>query len=393
VTAELWQARPDTSAWRIAFESVLELGLQAARDRTAVDARVRRLGDERSALRAELAALVAGGGRKEYLVEVMVSCPAGGVAEVELSYVVGGASWTPIYEARAREGSRQLVLAMHATIRQSTGEDWRGVQLSLSTAVPRQNASPPAMAALNVRAEEREAPRKQLVARSEEVRHAGGADPAAVAASGGRATVRDHGLSAELALPEPADVPGDGTPVRVAAARAQLAADFRLRTIPRLAPAVFRVADVVNTAPFPLLAGPLELYRDGSFVARQALGETAAGARFTISFGVEERVRAWRMVLEEVERSAGLFGGTRHHRFAYRLHVASYLPRPEEVELADQLPVSELDDVKVVIDPRTAGGYALEPRDGFVRWRLRLAPGEKRALDLAFRVEAPSSYE
>jgi uncharacterized protein (TIGR02231 family) len=104
-------------------------------------------------------------------------------------------------------------------------------------------------------------------------------------------------------------------------------------------------------------------------------------------------VRARRVIVEEVQRAAGLLGGSRHHRFAYRLQLHSLLPRPEAIELRDQLPVSELDDVKVVLDPRTTAGYALEPGDGILRWQVRLAPGQTRNVDLAFRVEAPSSYE
>src|SRR4051812_41736075 len=57
VTAELWQARPDIAAWRIAFAAMLELGLEAARARTGVEARLRGLADQRAAARAEADAL------------------------------------------------------------------------------------------------------------------------------------------------------------------------------------------------------------------------------------------------------------------------------------------------------------------------------------------------
>ena len=37
-------------------------------------------------------------------------------------------------------------------------------------------------------------------------------------------------------------------------------------------------------------------------------------------------------------------------------------------------------------------GYYVE-EDGIVTWRLPLKPGEKRTVDLAFHVDAPSSYD
>jgi uncharacterized protein (TIGR02231 family) len=265
--------------------------------------------------------------------------------------------------------------------------------MALSTALPRQSASLPTLAPLAVFAEEREPPRKQIVARPEEIQHAAAADPAATGEASGRARLVARGLSVQMALPDPADVAGDGTPVRLLVARSRLQASLRLRATPRLFPHVFRVAEAANATGLPLLPGPLDVYRDRNFVARQQLEEIPAGARFTVSLGIEERVRARWVIVEEVERSVGLLRGARHHRFAYRFHLVSHLPKPEEVELGDQIPVSELDDVKVVMDARTTAGYQLDRRDGLTRWRLRLQPGQPRTVDMAYRIEVPSTYQ
>jgi uncharacterized protein (TIGR02231 family) len=154
------------------------------------------------------------------------------------------------------------------------------------------------------------------------------------------------------------------------------------------------VAELVNGAPFPLLPGRLEIFRRGTFVGAQTLAEEVPiGARLTVSFGIDEGVRVSRVILREVERAAGFFGGARHHLFAYRFHVASHLAAPAEVELLDHVPVSQLEDVRVVIEPATTRGYVHEPRDGTVSWRLPLRPGEERAVDLSFRVEVASRYQ
>jgi uncharacterized protein (TIGR02231 family) len=395
VTGELTAGKLDLAAWRTALETVLDTGLVAARARTPVDVRLRALAGERKRLEEERAALAAAARRTEYQVEVEITCPAGGEATLSLVYTVGGAAWTPSYEARLDEASASLELATFATVQQATGEDWRGARLLLSTAVPRQSATPPELAPLAVFAEEREAPRQQIVARSEPIRHAQTADARAAGntSTGTALRAAGQGVSVRLELPAPADVPGDGTPVRLLVARNRLGAQVHLRTSPRLAPYVFRMADAFNGAPFALAPGPVDVYRGGSFVARQTLDEIPRGGRFTVSLGVDERVRASRLILEESEQKLGLFGRTRQHRFGYRLRVTSHLEAPEEVELCDQLPVSELDDVKVVVDPRTTAGYTLDARDGIVRWKWRLSPREWRTADLVFQVEVPSSLE
>jgi hypothetical protein len=49
-------------------------------------------------------------------------------------------------------------------------------------------------------------------------------------------------------------------------------------------------------------------------------------------------------------------------------------------------------DVVVALDGKTTAGYSLERSDGIVRWLLKLAKGEERAIDLAFTIDVPSDY-
>ena len=67
------------------------------------------------------------------------------------------------------------------------------------------------------------------------------------------------------------------------------------------------------------------------------------------------------------------------------------LPNSEEIELQEHIPVSELDDVKVALDAKATPGYELRAADGIVSYKLRLAPGEKRAVELHYYVDAPAS--
>jgi len=75
-----------------------------------------------------------------------------------------------------------------------------------------------------------------------------------------------------------ATVAGDGTEQRLFVARHRLKASFGFRTAPRAQPYVFRVAELVNTAPFPLLAGALSAFRSTGLIARYGI-EGVAEAR------------------------------------------------------------------------------------------------------------------
>jgi uncharacterized protein (TIGR02231 family) len=391
VTEQMGRGRTDLRAWDAALETVLRAGLDAERTRAAAEAQRRNLDRRRTTLRAERAALEQGASKRAYLVEVVARCPAGRQAQVRLSYLVSGAGWTPSYEARVRAGLVEL--ATFATVRQTTGEDWQAARLTLSTAAPRQDATLPEIAPLTVYAEPRRDEGPQIVARSEEAPRAPGVAAGGEHETGTRVRALPQGLSVQMAVPDPAEVPGDGREVRLLVGRTRSQARLRLVATPRLSAQVVRVVELTNAASFPLLPGPLDVYREGDFLCRDELGLTPMGGQLGVAFGIEDRVHVRRRILEETERPVGLFGGARHHRFSYRFEVRSQLPQPVELDLRDQVPVSELADVAVVLDPRTTGGHQLVRRDGHIRWALRLAPGVETRVELAFRVEVPSKYD
>src|SRR6476469_5594318 len=63
--------------------------------------------------------------------------------ELEVSYVVTRARWTPLYDLRVNTTNNQINLNYLAEVNQNTGEDWTGVALTLSTAKPGMGTLPP----------------------------------------------------------------------------------------------------------------------------------------------------------------------------------------------------------------------------------------------------------
>ena len=77
--------------------------------------------------------------RKAAILELDV--PAGALAKhvrVELHYFVPGARWAPAYTIKLDRDMRSASLELRALVGQATGEDWHGVALTLSTALPQQ---------------------------------------------------------------------------------------------------------------------------------------------------------------------------------------------------------------------------------------------------------------
>lgn len=392
VSREMTTERPDVRAWQTAFDASLTAGTAAAKQIAETEAKLRDVARREEQLRIELEGVQNARMKKSWTVEVLASC-ASGSAEVALTYLVGAASWTPVYEARADEANGAVDFSTWATISQGTGEDWSGVELVLSTAVPSQNATPPELKKLKVTTWEKPPEKKVLVRRDEYVEQAQTGKDADGVAEGGQAVAKSQGLSVQLVVPEKARVPGDRAPVRLFVGKTKMKAAFVLRAMPKLYPVAFRVAELTNQAPWPLLAGRVDSFRSTGLVGRYGLERVAQGAFFTLSFGVEDSVRVKRTVVEELKRDAGLFNDKKRFTFAYKFELANYGKAPVEVQLADHLPVSELSDISITVNEKTTPGYALGKDDGIAKWKVPLKAQEKKTIDFGFKVDVPGSYE
>lgn len=384
---------PDPKSWGTAWDAALKPKVDQVKVQVDLQAKLRELDVKLEQIRRRLDEIDVAGRRSEWLVEVLVSCPAGKTARVELSYLVGGASWEPSYEARADDGNGVVEVSTWATLKQSTGEEWKNVKLVLSTAVPSQNATPPELRKLMVNANKHEPEKKVLVRRDEYVDHAEDQKQQAAAPVGGKLAAKSQGLSVQLDVPDRANVAADGTPARIFVAKTSMKARFSYRTVPRVSPVVFRVAELSNAAPFPLLAGQLDAFRANGFIARYALERVPEGGAFTLTFGVEDGLRVKRVPLEELKREAGLFNSKVRFTYGYRIELANYSKQAREVEVWEGLPVSELDDVSVAVGEKTTSGYQMNPADGIAKWKVKLGAQAKQNVELAYKVDVPSSYD
>ncbi|MEI6475846.1 MAG: mucoidy inhibitor MuiA family protein, partial [Planctomycetota bacterium] len=86
-----------------------------------------------------------GADRTERSALVLMAIPESCTVDVELTYLVGNATWEPAYAVRAAGDRTGVTVEYDALVSQRTGEDWKDVKLALSTAQPTRASSPPAV--------------------------------------------------------------------------------------------------------------------------------------------------------------------------------------------------------------------------------------------------------
>jgi uncharacterized protein (TIGR02231 family) len=406
----LGDGKGDVTGWSAAAEAI-SAGLTEVADavRTAHNEQ-RDLQKQLDAQKQALADLPAPSDHKQ--VRIAVASTAAGDAALSVTYRVTDATWKPTYDAELATGDNggapALTLVKRAAVTQDTGEDWSGVHLVLSTARAEGGTEVPDL-------------QPTLVSLYDADKYnATEAAPPAPAAEAGRdfdALASDQ-AAAGLVAPKPAtvieaaadfgdfhaeyDVPGVVSVSSGRGARSlQLGSEaldpkLSVKTAPALAETAYLTASFDVPGGAPLLAGPVGLFRDGSFVGNGAVDFSEAGKTIDLGFGADDRVHVTRATLTEQTGQRGFIVNThKTDQRRYKITVENLHSHPLEITVLDRVPYAE--DKAVTV---TRSGDATQPtvtdvddRRGVLAWTYTYDAGQSRDIVNAYQVSWPSDRD
>ncbi len=351
---------------------------------------------------------------------VRIEAKQAGPIELDLAYVVRGPSWNPLYDIRADTKAKTVQVNYHAEVRQSTGEDWQGVALKLSTAQPNLGGREPQMspwfihryvpepvvatggvilesAAKPSRFDRGRLAKNGVGALAFDATSATSAPaPAAAAMDFTYARVNTGGTAATFAIPRAYDVPSDNKPAKVAIASESFPSEFRHTCVPKLSPHVYLKAKAINKSDFPFIAGPTAVFLDGAFVANASLDLVAPGQEFWTYLGADQSVKVDLKDLGKVEELSGIFGKKTARTVVSKVFkVTNGKSTDISLSIRDQVPSSNHEEIKVVFEEpkyeKDTDGLKVD-QSKFVEWNLTLKPGAKQDVPFRFAIERPEGF-
>lgn len=363
---------------------------------------------------------------REALVFINLEKPNG---QLRLRYLVNQASWTPSYAARAGEDRAVVSMEYYASIQQMSGEDWKDVAMTLSTATPSLVAKAPSLEPLhlqlatieaqhaaNIGQAEYSQTREKLAQSKSSLNAQRGQvqQPAAGKADIGQ-NLLDLNFDASLnavacqeqvlewasqgnmrktqekpARPDATEsisvtyqvagrtsLPSRSDRQLIQIATLPMSGEFYKRAVPLLTDSVYEEALVANSTSMVLLAGPVSTYLAGEFVGHGEIPTVAIGERFSLGFGVDSSLRVDRELLEKTE---SLQGGNRIVDLTYRLIVENFGSKPATVRLLDRKPVSNGSEVRSTLASSTPKPsedpvyLQTDFKKGILRWDVQVPP-------------------
>jgi uncharacterized protein (TIGR02231 family) len=349
--------------------------------------------------------------RSDKTVTVTVNAKEATKAKVQISYVLGGASWTAAYDARTDASTNIVEWTYNAFVRQNTGEDWGNVNLALSTARPAIGARMPDLGKWTLKFMEEmpkpaAAPTAALRNRAELVGRIGGLrlgdeelatdklqSTAEIAAVPQEAVVEQAGPSVTFRVPHAAEVPGDGEPHRQTVAIHKLAGEFSYAATPKLSPYAYLKTTLTNLTDAPFLGGQVNVFVGNDFIGKSWIGTVPQGAKFDLFLGIDEGIRVKREELKDKRSKSGIFNKKKRQVFAYKITVENYKDKPHVIVVYDHIPVAANDEIKVSLGETMPKPTEFDEANGKMSWEITLNPREKREIWYEFSVEWPQDKQ
>lgn len=325
---------------------------------------------------------------------VSVSADKPTPVELEVTYVVSRAGWQPIYDLRVANTKSPVQLGYKANVFQSTGEEWKEVKLTLSTANPNLGGLKPELSAQVLDF-------MQIVAyRDYDNKRAAKSGPVAVDREDAPAAmelneaistadlvdVLETAVNTEFAISMPYTVSSSNKPTLVEIQNHEMQAIYQYAVAPKLDGDAFLMARASGWEEFNLLPGEANVFFEGSFVGKTFVDPRTIKDTLSLSLGRDKRIVVTREKVKDFT-SRKVIGSNRRDSYAYEISVRNTRQEPITIVIEDQVPVSKnsLIEVNVIDD----GGSRWNRETGKLLWTWTLQSSESRKATFRFEVKYP----
>jgi uncharacterized protein (TIGR02231 family) len=406
------------------FTFMSQQALQDAEEELHLDQELKRSQEEIAAKQRELDRQSGHLRPDRQAAAVHISMEQEGDFMLEISYIVTNASWTPQYDVRVQKDAEQnsgtVELTYVGLVQQKTGEDWKNVNLALSTARPSlasvlpelkpwyinrytpvrsHTESPAGYAAAAPYAVAQMAPPPKMArkARGISFGYQQAADPeileeeapAPVEAEVETAEVEQTGTAYVFRVGHDVDIPADGSSHKTTIAHDNLPCAFDYVSAPSLEEDVHVRATITNTTERVLLKGEANIFLNGEYVGTTQVKMTASGEQVKVFLGLDDAIKIKRKLIERVvDRGDPLQINTRRNTYGYRIEVHNYAHAKRHIVVRDRLPVSQHERIKVKIlqlqpQPKERTGLEL------LTWEFDLDPDSEQKIEYRMAIEHP----
>lgn len=326
---------------------------------------------------------------------------------LNLKYQINGARWEPVYDIDLNTETGDLKIKTLAQISQRTGENWDGIDITLSTLRPSAGTQLPTLnpwvldfapELVNVQAQissysskiamdtmsertPREAAPKAMTKLQTPIRQQ-------------QSRLISADFSAEYKVPGEISLNSGSNKRRFALSSQQISSTIKLASAPRFDPRAMILATTKYQDETPLLAGSISLYRNGNFVGNSFLQQKLSGEEIKLSFGEDDKVKVKFMPDPDKKRKDGLlFGKKKVVERHYKVSINSNHNKPYPISISDVIPVASDENINVKRLGENPNQSDVDNKKGVISWDKILTPKADLKIQYGYSVSYPEDQQ
>jgi len=331
--------------------------------------------------------------RKELILEILAENEMN--LNLGVSYIVSNAGWVPSYDLRALSTKKPLEIVYKGKIYQKTGQDWKNVKLFVSTYRPSYNQNRPILSPLYVAeytAYNNEDAKvgymqkaKAEMSNSYQMR-AEVAAPSQIPV----ATVSDNQMNILYELNYNQTIVSQEKEQYVILDKKNVEANYKYHTVPKLNNQVFLMAFVKNWQNLNLISGEANIYFEDNYIGKTNITSNYVKDEFPISLGVDERIVAKRIKIEDKTAQKSL-NSNKWETESYEISLRNNTKENIELEVLDQIPLSE--NQKITVKTLNIDDGEFDSKTGSILWNRKINSGVSEKINFSYEVKYPKEMQ
>jgi len=330
---------------------------------------------------------------------VTVSAKAATESEFSLNYVVNDASWFPTYDIRAKNVNSTISISYKANVTQQTGEDWKGIRLTLSTGNPTVSGSKPEIRPYYLNLSQYSASNANNETQLSDVVAVGyGSQYKAKQNSGYLAEVVvarapqvnrvENQTNVDFNITDPYTILSDGKEYTVQINDMELKASYQYAVAPKLSTNVFLTAKVTDWNKYNLLPGEANLFFEGTYIGKSSLNANSTADTLAISLGTDKNIVVTRTLQKQLT-ARQVIGSDKKDTRDWMIEIRNRKNQPINLLVEDQVPVSQ--NAAIVVESQQLSKGEADPSTGKVSWAFAMKPMDNKKLELKYQVKYPKN--
>jgi len=380
------------------YSNFMENSLKKSyKDVARIESEISTLKEEKDKLKNELSNV--GGQRKESKnVIITVKGFKSAESKIEISYLVNGAGWIPLYNADVDTINDTINFDIYTNITQNTGENWENVTLEISTAKS-VSAKFSDITPWYVDIYKPSQPVFYKEMRSSKALLPEEIEDKLSIANSSKPSIEEEGISFRFILRDTINVPSDNQPHKVFITSKKITKNslneklIKYIAIPKKSPYVFLEGLFNNPFDFPLFPGKVNIFVDAKFLNTENLLNTKAPAeQIQLPLGVDESLKIERKRVEKFTEYLGIVSKSEKISYKYEINIQNGKSKTVEIEVKDSYPISLNEQIKTILEIPTEKKATIS-KDGIITWQVSIPPKSNHKLELKFNIEYPKELK